>query len=131
MTTKFTKREILEALANGITTDFGEITAADIRAFAENEIALLDKRAASAKKRAAAKKEEPDELLDAVASVLSTEFEPIADIFARIEGPDLTAAKVSAKLRKLVDLGRAEKTELKIKPTDCGKTKALVGYRAI
>jgi hypothetical protein len=135
MTSKFTKREILESIINAVdagilTVADGDITPADVKAFAENEIGLLDRRAIKAKERAAAKKEEADELLDVVETVLGDEFESIPDILARIEGEDLTASKVSAKLRKLVDLGKAEKGELKVKP-EGGKTRTLVAYRKI
>ncbi|MBQ8792896.1 MAG: hypothetical protein IJZ62_04785, partial [Clostridia bacterium] len=93
---KITKREMYEALINLATT--GElvyetaegavtVTGDALKAFAENEIALLDKKAVKAKERAAQKRAEGDELTDAVRAVMSTEdFEPIAEIAARIEG---------------------------------------------
>ena len=136
MTTKITKRVVLDALiaaanAGDINLDTYEVSVEDVRNYAENEIALLDKRAVKAKERAAVKKAEGDDLLEVVFEALGEDFEPIADICSRIEGEDVTVGKVGARLRKLVEAGRAERTELKVKPADGGKTRTLVGYRKI
>ena len=135
-TSKITKRTVLETLvaaidAGDIDLDTYDVTVDDVRAYAVNEIDLLDKRAVKAKERAAVKKAETDDLTEAVYEVLGDDFEPIADIAARIEGDDLTVGKVGARLRKLVEMGKAEKAELKVKPADGGKTRSLVGYRKV
>ena len=134
-TSKITKRTVLETIiaavdAGDLYLDSYEASSEDIKAYALNEIELLDKRAVKAKERAASKKAEADELLEAVYEAMSEDFEPIADVFARIEGEDLSAAKVGAKMRKLVEAGRAEKGEIKVKP-EGGKTRTLVAYRKI
>lgn len=136
MTNKITKRTVLESLIEAvndgtINLDNYPASAEDVRAYAENEIALLDRRAVKAKERAAEKKAEGDELTEVVYDALGDEFEPIADVLARIEGEDLSAGKVGARLRKLVEMGRAEKGELKVKPAEGGKTRTLVAYRKI
>lgn len=134
---KMTKRNVYEALINYATTgvmsyDGNEVTAEALAAFAENEIALLDKKAAKAKERAATKKAEGDELTDAVRAAMSTEtFEPIAEIAARIEGEDVTVAKVTYRLTQLVKNGEAEKQELTIPGGEGQKARKVQGYKLI
>ena len=134
---KMTKRNVYEALINYATTgvmsyDGSEITAEALAAFAENEIALLDKKAVKAKERAAQKRAEGDELTDAVRSAMSADtFEPIADIAARIEGEDVTVAKVTYRLTQLVKNGEAEKSELTIPGGEGQKSRKVQGYKLI
>lgn len=136
---KITKRNVYEALinyANGgamaFASDEGEVvvTSEVLAAFAENEIDLLDKKAAKAKERAAQKRAEGDELTVAVRAVMSTEnFEPIADIAARITGDDVTVAKVTYRLTQLVKNGEAEKSELTIPGGEGQKARKIQGYK--
>lgn len=131
-----TKREMYEALVN--LANGGElavevdgamvaVSAEELKAFAENEIALLDRKAVKAKERAAAKKADGDALMDAVREALSAEFEPIAEIAARIEGEDVSAAKVTYRLTQLVKAGEAEKQEINVAKE--GKKRMVQGYR--
>ena len=63
---------------------------------------------------------------------MSTEdFETIADIVTRIEGEDVTAAKITARLTKLINLGVAEKTQVTIPATEGQKKRTVMGYRLI
>ena len=62
---------------------------------------------------------------------LGEDFEPISDILVRIDDPELTASKVVHRIAKLIDAGRAEKTELRIKPADGGRARTLVGYKRV
>jgi hypothetical protein len=136
---KITKRNVYEALINYATegamefTDkegaLIEITPEDIKAFAENEISLLDKKAAKAKENAAKKKDEGDELYDAVRSALTDEFATIADIAATIEGEDVTVSKVTYRLNKLVAAGEAEKADVKVGGEDGKKTRTVKAFR--
>ena len=134
---KMTKRNVYEALINYATTgvmsyDGNEVTAEALAAFAENEISLLDKKAVKAKERAAQKRAEGDELTDAVRAAMSTEtFEPIAEIAARIEGEDVTVAKVTYRLTQLVKNGEAEKQELTIPGGEGQKSRKVQGYKLI
>ena len=138
---KMTKRNVYEALinyANGgamaYAGDEGDVvvSAEALAAFAENEISLLDKKAVKAKERAAQKLAEGDELTDAVRSAMSTEtFEPIAEIAARIEGEDVTVAKVTYRLTQLVKNGEAEKQELTIPGAEGQKARKVQGYKLI
>ena len=134
---KMTKRNVYEALINYANTgvmsyDGNEVTAEALAAFAENEIALLDKKAVKAKERAASKRAEGDELTAVVRQVMSTEeFEPIAEIAARIEGEDVTVAKVTYRLTQLVKNGEAEKQELTIPGAEGQKARKVQGYKLI
>ena len=138
---KMTKRNVYEALinyANGgamaYAGDEGDVvvSAEALAAFAENEISLLDKKAVKAKERAAQKRAEGDELTDAVRAAMSTEtFEPIAEIAARIEGEDVTVAKVTYRLTQLVKNGEAEKQELTIPGAEGQKARKVQGYKLI
>ena len=136
---KMTKRNVYEALINyansgvmAYAADEGDVvvTTEALAAFAENEIALLDKKAVKAKERAATKKAEGDELTDAVRAAMSAEeFEPIADIAARIEGEDVTVAKVQYRLTQLVKNGEAEKEQITIPGGEGQKARKIMAYR--
>ena len=128
---KITKREMYEAIAKAMETGECKYAPDVVIEFCENEIALLDKKAAKAKERAATKKAEADELMEVVAEALSEDFEPIAEIAGRIQGDDVTVAKVQYRLRKLAEAGRAEKSEITIPATEGSKARKVVGYRAI
>lgn len=137
---KITKRNMYEALVNfansgalTFATEEGDyvVSNEELAAFAENEIALLDKKAVKAKERAATKKAGVDELAEAVYATLGEEFEAIADIAARIEGEDVTVAKVTYRLTQLVDAGKAEKTELTIPGGEGVKARKVKGYRKL
>ena len=136
---KITKREMFEAIKGLAESgalhmqDFNEaISDSAVAEFCENEIALLDKKAAKAKERAASKRAEGDELTAVVRQVMSTEeFEPIAEIAARIEGEDVTVAKVTYRLTQLVKNGEAEKQELTIPGGEGVKARKVQGYKLI
>lgn len=138
---KITKRQMYTAMINfanegSFSFDAGDgeimvVAPDEIIAFAENEIALLDKKAAKAKETAAKKKTEADALTDVIAQALGEDFEPIADIAARIEGDDVTVAKVTYRLNKLVELGLAEKQAIKVPGSDGKKSRTIQGYKAV
>ena len=136
-----TKKEMYGALinyANGgalvASTKDGEVavTMEQLKAFAEKEIAQLDKKAAKAKETAAKKRAEADELQNAVEAALSdTEFEPIAVIAGRIDGEDVTVSKVTYRLTQLVKAGIAEKQEIAVPTGEGEKKRKIMGYRAV
>lgn len=136
---KITKRNMYEALvnfANGhsltFTTEEGEhiVSNEELLAFAENEIGLLDKKTEKAKERAATKKAGADELAEAVYAAMSDEeFEPIAEIAARIEGEDVTVAKVQYRLKVLVETGKAVKEQITVPGVDGQKARKLMAYK--
>ena len=138
---KITKRNMYEALVNfaregslTFETEDGvmAVSAEELEVFAENEIALLDKKASKAKERAATKKAEGDELTVAVRAAMSSEvFESIADITNRIEGEDITVGRVQYRLNVLVKNGEAVKEQITVPATENQKARKLVGYKLV
>ena len=117
---KITKRDRFEEIKALLADN------ADIVEFCDNEIALLDGKAEKAKARNAKKKAEGDALLTAVADILTEDFQTITDITGKIDGDDVTNAKVQARLKKLVDSGVAVKEQISVE-VDGKKTKKM-GY---
>jgi len=100
--TKITKKDVLFAIKNLVENGTLEgVSADDVIAYVDTTIAQIDAKAAKAKEKAAEKKAEGDALYDAVAAVLTDEYQTIADILAKVNDPDATTAKVSARLTKL------------------------------
>ena len=129
---KITKREMFEAIIALATGGEMKYEAEAFVNFCENEISLLDKKAIKAKERAATKKAEGDELTEAVRAAMSTEeFEPIADIAARIEGEDVTVAKVQYRLTQLVKNGEAEKEQITVPGGEGQKARKIMAYKLI
>ena len=122
MEKKITKREMFEAIKAGCTTGNWTVSDTEVAEFCENEIALLDKKAAG------------DELTDAVKAALTNEFAVIADIAAKVAetyGEDATVAKVTYRLGQLVKNGEAENTDVKVPGGEGVKARTIKGYRLI
>lgn len=129
--TKFTKKEKLTAIITAIENGTATFECGNdvIREFAENEIILLDKKAAKAKEKAAEKRAQGDELSAVVETVLTGDLQSIADITAQIAGEDVTVGKVTYRLRVLTENGKAIKGEIKIPATEGAKARTIVGYK--
>ncbi len=144
---KITKREMYQALIHfaetGImsypakgesvdddseTTNAKLVTSEELKAFAENEIVLLDKKLNKAKENAKKKRATSDKLQEAIQAVLTDEFETIADIAAKVEDEDATVAKCVYRLNALVEAGIAEKTDMKVTGAE-GKKRTVKGYK--
>ena len=130
---KITKREMYEAIKETFETGKCKFDAATVMAFCDKEIASLDSKAAKAKERAAAKKADGDELTELVASALTDEFQVIADIAAAVAetNADATVSKVTYRLGKLVEAGKAEKTQITIPGGEGVKARKVQAYRAL
>ena len=103
-TVKITKRERYESI-KALVEAVGAVEGIDtegIVAFCDKEIAALATRAEKAKERAAEKRAEGDELQAAVLAALTDEPATRQDVFERIEGEDVTNAKVQYRLNALV-----------------------------
>ena len=113
-----TKREILEALKtvtfNDVTVGENVVTDSDVKDFIEKSIAQIDARNEKAKERQAQKKAEGDELRAQVKAVLGTEPMKVAEIVAAINDPEVTSAKVVARLTQLVKSGDVVKEDVKV-----------------
>lgn len=124
MEKKMTKVEMYERIANVVRES--DVEDADvILGFLSTQVAQLNAKSEKAKARAAEKKAAGDELRDMIYAVLSDDFQTIADIMAQVEAPELTPAKVSARVSQLVRMGLVEKESVK---TESGKAMA---YRLI
>lgn len=127
-TVKITKRENYTNIINVLTEIGGH---EDLVAFAEAEIALLDKKAAKAKENASKRRAKEDAFLDLVKEVLTDEFATIDEIVDKVDNEDFTNSKAATRLNALVTDGFAEKGEIKIPGTEGRKTRKLVAYRIL
>lgn len=131
-TTKITKRDryntILTLIAAAADAGWEGYDFEDLTAFAEKEIAQLDKKSAKAKETAAAKKNEKDELCAIVESVLTGDWQTREQVTAQIEGEDVTVAKVGYRLTKLCSMNVAEKTETNV-AAEGEKARKVMVYR--
>lgn len=129
-TVKVTKRERYESI-KALVEAVGAVEGIDtdgIVAFCDKEIATLDTRAEKAKERAAEKRAEGDELQAAVLAALTDELASRQEVTDRIEGEDVTLAKVGYRLTALVKQGLAVKEEIAVTGED-GKSKKVAAYR--
>ena len=111
-TIKMSKIDCFEQLA-GIVEASDVENKEDILKFIQSSIETLENRKRAAQERAEKKKNEPDELADAVKAVLSEELQTADDIAAQIEGEDVTKQKVVARLTKMVNAGIVRKDSIK------------------
>ena len=130
MENKMTKRDFyndIKAMAEAADRE-------DIVAFCDNEIELLDKKAAKAKERQAEKKAAGDELTDAVKAAMTNEFETREVIAARVAetfGEDASLAKVGYRISALVRDGIAEATDIKVPATETSKASTKKAYKLV
>ena len=129
MTQKLTKKDKLTAIIATLKGENTDITVDELVAYCENEIELLDKKAAKAKETAAKKKAENDELTDVIASLLTDELQTTAEITAQIDDEDVTVHKVSYRLTQLTKAERAVKEEVSIPGKDGAKARKIAAYR--
>lgn len=118
---KVTKKMVLEALIKEFEgreaqyeVEGGVVTAEDVIAYAEKTIEQMADKAEKAKARAKAKRAEADELTTAVLDALTDEYQTRDAILAAVaDFEEVTQAKVTARLTKLVKAGEAHKVDLK------------------
>ena len=120
MSTKITEREIYNSILSN-TADHDVLVE-----FATRKLAQLDKRNASAVKRAATKRAAGAEITEGIYAVL-TSVPQTRDQIATAYGSDLSVAKVGARLTTLVNEGRIQKEAIKVAGED-GKMKKVMGY---
>ena len=127
---KLTKKQMFEGMIAHFNGEDVEIENEAFVEFCQDQIADLDKKAAKAKERAAAKKAEGDELTDLVHSVLTDEYQTIADITVVVAEtvPDVSASKITARLTKLFNAGAIEKEQISVEDSE-GKKRKCMAYR--
>ena len=132
MANKVTKKVILEAVIkavdNGVT--FEGVDAQEVKAYAEKTIAQMNDKNEKAKVRAKAKRAEGDALYDAVKDAVTAEFATIGEITDKVAEafPDVTKAKVTARLTKAVKAGEIYKAQAK---TEDGKKVMVYGTEPV
>lgn len=142
MMTRITKKDYYSTILDLVTLAEGNgfglpegMTYDGIAEFVNHEVELLEAKAASAAKRAAAKRAAGDELREMVLNTLSdTEFMTIDDIVIAIGNPDVTKNKVTARLTQLGEkgLGVVEKTQVTVEPSmEGGKSRKVSAYKRI
>ena len=142
MMTRITKKDYYSTILDLVTLAEGNgfglpegMTYDGIAEFVNHEVELLEAKAASAAKRAAAKRAAGDELREMVLNTLSdTEFMTIDDIVTAIGNPDVTKNKVTARLTQLGEkgLGVVEKTQVTVEPSiEGGKSRKVSAYKRI
>ena len=120
MANKITEREIYNSILNGT------IDQAVLCDFAEKKLAQLDKRNASAQRRAAVKRAEGNEITEGIFGVLSAERMTREQV-AQAYGSELSVAKVGSRLNQLVEAGRVQKETIKVANAE-GKMVNKVAY---
>ena len=129
---KITKKQMFEGMVAYFKGEDTAISEAQFIEFCGAQIADLNKKAAKAKERAAAKKAEGDELTDLVYSVMTDEFQTGADIATAVlaqlgEDTDVTAAKITARITKLVNAEMVVKEQVSVEAE--GKKSKKMAYK--
>lgn len=120
MANKITEREIYNSILNGT------VDQAVLCDFAEKKLAQLDKRNASAQRRAAAKRAEGNAITEEIFGILSAERMTREQV-AQAYGSELSVAKVGSRLNQLVEAGRVQKETIKVSNAE-GKMVNKVAY---
>ena len=120
MANKITEREIYNSILNGT------VDQAILCDFAEKKLAQLDKRNASAQRRAAAKRAEGNAITEDIFGILSAERMTREQV-AQAYGSELSVAKVGSRLNQLVEAGRVQKETIKVANAE-GKMVNKVAY---
>ena len=114
MADKMTKREMFEILAGFIPEE--DERAAELHEFCIKQVEIIDRKAEKAKTRNAERKAAGDELRDMVFGALTEELQTIPQIMEAmgLDDPEITRAKVSARLGQLVKAGDVEKLAMSV-----------------
>ena len=115
ITKKITKADNFAELRNiVIATVEDEAKKADLVAFIDKQLAELEKRKVDAAKRAEKKKAESDELTEEIFDLLGEELTTVDEVVVALDNEEITRAKVTSRLGKLVKEGRVVKEAVKV-----------------
>ena len=109
---KVTKKDWYAQIAEVVEASETE-NKADILAFIEHEVELLNSKAEKAARRAELKKSGGDVLRTQVQQILTDNLQTIEELTAQIDDVGVTKAKVTARLTQLVKAGVATKDMVK------------------
>lgn len=109
-----TQTELFHILIDVISEADDKYDKVELTELCESNIKRLEKKALAAKAKAKERLMDSDDLTDVIESILTSEPQLIADITARINGPDITPAKVASRLGKLAREGKAVMIKVKV-----------------
>lgn len=133
MEAKITKKMKFEGMIAYFKGEETDMTEAQFIEFCKEQIADLDKKATKAKERAAAKKAERDALYNVVASVMTDEFQTVANVFEQVaplvteDMGEVSTQKIISRISKMVEAGEVEKTQVTVETE--GKKRKCMAYR--
>ena len=129
---KITKTEKLQKIETILTAMEQTEETKMLVEFVQSEQAALARKAAKAKEKAAEKKTEIDALGEAVLGVLTAEPMTRDEVFELVKDTEdeVSVAKVGARLTRLVELGKAQKSEVK-GITASGKKTTRMAYAIV
>ena len=118
---KLTKKDFYVAIKEFIVmseeTKVGNLDAEEVIAFIDKTVEQIENKAAKAKEKAAEKRNEGDELFNAVIRALTEELQTIDEIteavVATTGDEEITKSKVTARLTKAVNADMARKEQVK------------------
>ena len=121
---KVTQKELYgQVIAIVEGADVDAAVKAELVEFLTKKVDQIDAKAAKAKEKAAEAKVKGDELRDIVAGLLTEEVQTIDAILAQVDFPEVTKAKVTARLTQLVKAGVA------VKETVAVDSRKLTAYK--
>lgn len=117
MEDRITKRDVLIALieaidAGDVEINDSRITLDDIKDYAEEAIIQIDMKNERSRIRSLEKRREIDKLRADVKAALTDEFQTGDQILAKIEGDNITKAKVVSRLSDLIKHNEAIKDNI-------------------
>lgn len=117
MEDRITKRDVLIALieaidAGDVEINDSRITLDDIKDYAEEAIIQIDMKNERSRIRSLEKRREIDKLRAKVKAALTDEFQTGDQILAKIEGDNVTKAKVVSRLSDLIKYNEAVKDNI-------------------
>ena len=133
MEAKITKKMKFEGMIAYFKGEETDMTEAQFIEFCKEQIADLDKKATKAKERAAAKKAERDALYTVVASVMTDEFQTVANVFEQVaplvteDMGEVSTQKIISRISKMVEAGEVEKTQVTVEAD--GKKRKCMAYK--
>ena len=99
---------------SNVMVDGVEVTSEDIKNYIDVTIAQLETKAAKAKEKANEKKAAGDILRGQIKEILGEEPKSIVEIVAELDDPEITNAKVIARLAQLIKNEEAFKGDRKV-----------------
>ena len=130
---KITKKQMFEGMVAYFRGEETEIAEEAFAQFCLAQIADLDKKSAKAKERAEKKKAEADVLTDLVYSVMTDEFQTVANVFEQVaplvteDMGEVSTQKIISRISKMVEAGEVEKTQVTVEAD--GKKRKCMAYR--